>query len=161
MGVIWTPWRLEFIVGPKPADCIFCVKPREARDRENYIVARGESVFVILNAYPYANGHLMVVPYEHVGSLEDVPAATAAEMMRLTQASISALRRAYAPDGFNIGANLGRAAGAGIADHCHLHVVPRWNGDSNFMGVLGQTRLIPELLADTFDRLTHAGLTPP
>src|SRR5688500_4599298 len=144
MEILWTPWRLGFIMGEKPAGCIFCDKPSQGRDRENYILARGPVAFIMLNAYPYNNGHLRVVPFAQVGAIEDLPPAALADLMRLTQCAVSALRRAMSPDGFNIGMNLGRVAGAGIADHVHLHVVPRWSGDTNFMPVLGQTRLIPE-----------------
>ncbi|MBI2939082.1 MAG: HIT domain-containing protein [Chloroflexi bacterium] len=158
---LWTPWRMEFIVSKKDGECIFCAKPREARDRENYILARGVHAYIILNAYPYNNGHLMAVPYAHVPTLEQLDPATAAELMALTQRSLVALRRALSPDGFNVGMNIGRAAGAGIADHVHLHVVPRWSGDTNFMPVIADTRLLPELLAATRERLMQAGIAEP
>jgi ATP adenylyltransferase len=158
VSILWTPWRLEFIVGVKPPGCIFCDKPREERDRENYILARGTEAFVLLNAYPYSTGHLMVVPYAHVSTVEELPTSTLTEMMELTRGSIAAIRRAMAPDGFNVGMNLGQAAGAGIADHIHLHVVPRWSGDTNFMPVLAETRLIPDVLASTYDKLVAAGI---
>lgn len=150
---------MDFIMSKKGDGCIFCTKPREQNDRENYILARGTHCFVILNAYPYNNGHLMVVPYAHVATLEQLDAATCAEMMELTKRCVAVLRRTMTPDGFNIGANIGSAAGAGIADHVHLHVVPRWVGDTNFMPVIGDTRLLPELLRSTYDRLQAGGLT--
>ncbi|HUE75505.1 MAG TPA: HIT domain-containing protein [Chloroflexota bacterium] len=145
-------------MGSKPPGCIFCEKPHEDRDRENYILARGIESFVLLNAYPYGNGHLMVVPYAHLATLEDLPTSTLTELMELTRTSIASLRRVMAPDGFNVGMNIGHAAGAGIADHVHLHVVPRWNGDTNFMPVLAETRLIPEMLTSTYDKLIDAGI---
>jgi len=159
--VKWTPWRLSFILGEKPRDCIFCTKVRENRDRENYILYRGAHNFLILNLYPYNNGHLMIVPYLHVPSLEDLPAEVAGELMRLLQHSLRVLRRALNPEGFNVGVNIGRVAGAGVADHVHLHVVPRWGGDTNFMPVLAGVRLIPELLDQTYDRLLAAGIATP
>ncbi len=158
MEVLWTPWRMEFIMGEKPAECIFCAKPAERRDRENYIVYRGERAYIILNAYPYNNGHLLVVPYAHVPSLEELDSAAAAEVMALAQRGIRALRRAMSPGGFNVGANIGQVAGAGIADHVHLHVVPRWSGDTNYMTIVGQVRMIPELLETTYDKLLAAGI---
>jgi ATP adenylyltransferase len=158
MQILWTPWRLSFIMGPKPSGCIFCDKPGESRDRENYILARGAEAFVILNAYPYNNGHLMIVPYAHTANVEDLSASVQAELMLWTTRAVGALKRAISPEGFNIGMNLGRVAGAGIADHLHLHVVPRWGGDTNFMPVLGETRLIPESLESTYDRLIAAGI---
>ncbi len=152
---------MKFILAKKTADCIFCEKPRQDRDRENYILHRGQHCFIILNAFPYTNGHLMVVPYAHVGDVLELAEEALTEMMQLVQQSVAALRKAMRPDGFNIGINLGHCAGAGIADHVHMHVVPRWAGDTNFMPVLGETRLIPELLSQTYDRLLAAGITLP
>ena len=148
-------------MGSKPAECIFCTKPQEQRDRENFILRRGHHGFIMLNAYPYNNGHLLIVPYAHVPTLEQLDEATAAELMLLTQRGISALRRAMSPEGFNVGANVGKAAGAGIADHVHIHIVPRWTGDTNFMPVVGSVRLIPELLECTYDKLIAAGIAQP
>lgn len=145
-------------MGPKPSDCIFCAKPTEQRDRENYILFRGRHGFIMLNAYPYSNGHLLVLPYDHRSTLEDLDEATAAELMLLTRRGIAALRRSMAPEGLNVGLNIGKAAGAGIADHVHMHIVPRWTGDTNFMPVLGGPRLVPELLETTYDRLLAAGI---
>ena len=155
---LWTPWRMAFIQGEKPTGCIFCTKLKENRDRANYILYRGQHNFIILNAYPYTSGHLMIVPFAHVPSLEDLGAAVTAEMMELTKRSLAALRKAEKPEGFNVGMNIGQAAGAGIADHVHLHVVPRWAGDNNFMPVIGNARLLPEVLESTYDKLIAAGI---
>lgn len=155
---LWTPWRMAFIQGEKPPECIFCTKPREKNDRANYILFRGDYNFIILNAFPYSSGHLMIVPYHHVPSLEELEPEVTAEMMELTKRSLAALRQAERPEAFNVGINIGKAAGAGIADHVHLHVVPRWVGDNNFMPVIGKTRLLPELLESTYDKLIAAGI---
>jgi ATP adenylyltransferase len=149
---------MGFIMGEKPKECIFCLKPAETRDRENFILYRGRRAFIILNAYPYNNGHLLIVPYDHVASLEDLDAETSAELMALVQRGIRALRALMSPNGFNVGANIGQSAGAGIADHGHIHVVPRWTGDTNFMPVVGSVRMIPELLETTYDKLLAAGI---
>lgn len=133
--------------------CIFCEKPKEQRDRENLIVARFERCFVILNAFPYNNGHLMVVPYRHVPSLLNLTDEELAELMKVTQISERVLRQALNPHGFNIGLNLGRCAGAGIEEHLHIHIVPRWHGDTNFMPVIADTKVLPELLSQTYEKL--------
>ncbi len=158
--LLWTPWRGRYVGGPKPSGCIFCALPAEGpeRDRDNGILFRAARCFGILNRFPYTSGHLMVVPYVHVGSLGELDPTTHAELLALVQRSIDALTRAMNPDGFNVGLNLGRAAGAGIADHLHIHVVPRWIGDSNFIPVLADTRLIPEDLPTTWDKLRAAGI---
>ena len=153
---LWAPWRLEYIQGPKPDECIFCARPEAGDDRAALVVHRGERCFAMLNAYPYSNGHLMVAPYEHVPSIEDLDAATAGEVMALAQESIGALREAYGPDGFNLGINQGKIAGAGVEDHVHLHVVPRWGGDTNFMPVIASTRVLPQSLEASYDDLTRA-----
>ena len=137
---------------PLPEGCLFCVQPR-SQDAEAHILHRGNRCYVIQNRFPYNNGHLMVVPYAHVASLEDLDAETLAELMALTQLSLRVLREAYSPQGFNIGMNLGSVAGAGVAGHIHLHIVPRWGGDTNYMTVVGQTRVIPEWLDQTYERL--------
>lgn len=154
MDHLFTPWRLPYLQGddPLPADCLFCVKPEET-DPEAHIVHRGEHCYVILNRFPYNNGHLMVVPYDHQGSLADLGAETSAELMALVQLSLEVLREAYGPEGYNVGANIGSAAGAGVADHVHMHVVPRWGGDTNFLTTVGQTRVIPEWMDQVYDRL--------
>jgi ATP adenylyltransferase len=123
------------------------------KDRENYILYRGDTCFIMLNLFPYTNGHLMIAPYRHEASIERLDDRSLYEMIALTRASVAALTRDLSPAGFNIGMNLGRVAGAGIADHLHMHVVPRWQGDTNFMSVLAETRLIPEDLDATYDRL--------
>lgn len=158
MEIKWTPWRMPYILGQKGGGCIFCHKAAQDEDRENLIVWRGEHCFVLLNLYPYNNGHLMVAPYAHVADLAGLDEGTAAEMTFLAQMSLRALRRALSPQGFNLGMNLGRLAGAGIVDHVHLHIVPRWMGDTNFMPVVGGTKLIPELLEDTYEKVRQAFL---
>ncbi len=152
MERLWAPWRDAYVSTPSEQveGCIFCVKPRENRDAENYIVHRAERVFVILNAYPYNNGHLMVVPYAHTGDLEQVEPATLADIMRVAQRCVHILRGAMRPEAFNMGMNLGRPAGAGIADHIHMHVVPRWTGDTNFMPVLADTRVLSQSLESSY-----------
>ena len=136
----------------KVAGCIFCIN-QEADDAEAYILHRGQTCYVILNRYPYNNGHLMIIPYAHVPSLEDLDIDTMGEMMKLTRTSLRVLREAYNPQGFNVGMNIGEAAGAGVTDHVHLHVVPRWGGDSNYITTIGWTRVIPEWLDRTYERL--------
>jgi ATP adenylyltransferase len=139
----------------KDEGCVFCQKLAQGpeQDRENYVLFRGRHTFVILNLYPYNNGHLMVLPYEHVGSLEELPLEVQAEMMHLVSYFVQLLRQAMNPAGFNIGINIGKAAGAGIDDHVHIHVVPRWHGDTNFMSVIADMRVIPEWLDTTYDKL--------
>jgi ATP adenylyltransferase len=155
MDHLWTPWRMAYLRGedPVPEGCIFCNKLKAEDDAAEHILTRGERAFVILNRYPYNNGHLMVVPYKHVASLEDLDAATRGELMDQVTRSLKALRAASKPDGFNIGVNIGQVAGAGVADHVHLHVVPRWGGDTNYMPIIGNTRVIPELLDETYRQL--------
>ena len=137
---------------PLPEKCLFCIKPR-SKDAEVHIVHRNRLCYVILNRFPYNNGHLMVVPYTHVATLEDLDTETLAELMMLTQLSLRILRETYDPQGFNIGLNIGEVAGAGVAGHVHLHIVPRWGGDTNYMTCLGETRVIPEWLDQTYERL--------
>jgi ATP adenylyltransferase len=146
----FTPWRMAYIKGPHDEGCILCQKPLEADDQKNLILFRAERCFVLLNLYPYNNGHVMVAPYAHVADLGALEAATACDLMALVQRCVRALQRAYSPHGFNIGMNLGRVAGAGIADHLHLHIVPRWQGDLNFMPLIGGTKMIPEMLEETY-----------
>lgn len=158
MEHLWSPWRMSYLQSGAPADggCIFCTKPAQDSDDDNLLVRRGASAYVLLNLYPYNNGHFMVVPYRHVASPEQLDAATLAEMLLLLNQGLAALRSAYSPQGFNIGMNVGAAAGAGIADHVHLHAVPRWAGDTNFMTVAAGTRVIPEDLRRTCLRLRAA-----
>jgi ATP adenylyltransferase len=154
---LWTPWRMAYIndQGAQREGCIFCTLPAEGEehDERNLILGRGERNFVILNAFPYNPGHLMVAPYRHVGDYLDLTREELAEATELTRTAINALKQVSAPHGFNVGMNLGTVAGAGIADHVHLHVVPRWGGDTNFMPVIGQTKVLPELLAETWAKL--------
>jgi ATP adenylyltransferase len=145
---------MDFVAAEKPQGCIFCLFPAESRDRENLIVGRSEHAFAILNRYPYNSGHLMVIPRRHTADLALLPEAEFFDVHRLLQASVAILSTAYSPDGFNVGMNLGRVAGAGIADHLHYHVVPRWSGDTNFMPVLGETKVLVEHLSACFERLT-------
>ena len=156
MKYLWAPWRLQYIKGPPMPDCIFCAFPREGRDRNRGILIQGRAAFVILNMYPYNSGHLMVVPHRHVADPVQLSDDEHLDMMHLTRAAIRALREVYRPAGFNIGMNIGHAAGAGIADHLHTHIVPRWVGDTNFMPILGETKVLPEELGVTYDRLAAA-----
>jgi ATP adenylyltransferase len=157
MDYLWTPWRYRYIADAKKDDrCIFCDALGAHDDRETLIVLHGTKNFIILNRYPYTNGHVMVVPYEHVADLASADAETLAEMMALAQRVQKALGKTYTPEGYNLGMNLGRAAGAGVTGHIHLHVLPRWGGDANFMTVTGETRVEPEDLATTYDRLHQA-----
>lgn len=149
---LWAPWRDAYVSTPaeQTSGCIFCEKPRQERDAENYILLRAEHVYVILNAYPYNNGHMMVVPYEHVGDLTAAAPPMLAEMMALSQRCVRVSRACLRQDGCNLGMNLGRPAGAGVADHIHLHIVPRWTGDTNFMPVLADTRVLSQALASSY-----------
>ena len=155
MDRLWSPWRLEYVTGKKQPGCVFCLDSRAegAPDQRSLIVHEGNTCYVILNLYPYNNGHLMVVPNRHVGSLAAATADELNEMMRLTRDAEIALTEAYQPQGINVGINLGRPAGAGVLDHIHVHLVPRWNGDTNFMSVIGNTRVLPEELGETKKRL--------
>lgn len=155
MEHLWAPWRMAYIdpSGAKEQGCIFCVKPEEDRDEENLILYRGARCFVLMNLFPYNNGHLMIAPYAHVPDIERLDAETLTEMMLTAQKSLAALRAAMRPDGFNMGINQGTVAGAGIADHVHFHVVPRWNGDTNFMPVLADTKVMPDYLQNTYRQL--------
>ena len=156
MKIMWAPWRIEYIRSPKHDGCIFCDFPKENRDKERLILYRGEHCFIIMNNYPYNPGHVMIAPYRHVGKWEDLTDQELLEMMQLSQLVIKALKRTMNPHGFNMGVNLGRVAGAGIDDHVHLHIVPRWNGDTNFMPVIADTKVIPESLEEAYDELKAA-----
>ncbi len=149
--ILWAPWRMKYIRSvDKPREgCVFCDAPNMS-DEEALILYRGRRAYVILNKYPYNTGHLMVVPYKHVPSLEDLDAETLGEIALLVNASLRALRRAYSPQGFNVGVNIGRAAGAGIEGHVHVHVVPRWSGDANYTLVVGGVKVIPQELSETY-----------
>jgi len=157
MNHLWSPWRMTYIQNHQHEDhCVFCDEPIQPDCAENLIVFRGKRAFVILNRYPYTSGHLMIVPFDHQPSLELLDAETRAELMELASQSIRVLQSEYAPQGFNLGINIGEAAGAGILGHVHLHVVPRWKGDTNFMSTLGDTRVLPEALEDTWRRIKTA-----
>ncbi len=160
MQRLWTPWRMAYIRDPerKTTGCLFCALAcrGDQDDRDSLILHRGELAFVVLNAYPYNPGHLMVVPFRHVAGFDELSADELDEVGRLSQRAVRALKVASGPHAFNIGINVGGLAGAGIADHIHQHVVPRWGGDTNFMPVIGHTRVLPELLEETYDRLSPA-----
>lgn len=157
MDYLFAPWRYAFVSEAHAAvGCIFCELPRAGDDEKVLIVHRGRHCFVVLNAYPYTSGHAMIVPFEHVDQLRLLPPPAAQEMMELTQKLESILRELYHPEGLNVGMNLGKAAGAGIAGHIHMHVLPRWVADANFITVVGETRVLPEDLATTFKRLKAA-----
>ena len=151
--ILWAPWRMEYILSSKEPGCIFCDKPQQSSDRENLIVHRGEHCFVIMNKYPYNNGHLMVVPYRHEAQVENLTGKENGEMMALLQAAVRALKQIMSPHGFNIGMNAGKTAGAGIDAHLHFHLVPRWEGDTNFMPITGNTKVVSEGLWETWEKL--------
>ena len=153
MEQIWAPWRMEYIEKPKANGCILCQKPKENNDEENFILYRGQSNFIILNAFPYISGHLMVVPYRHIANLQELTDDEAKEHFDIVKRGVKVLMEALKPAGFNIGLNIGKVAGAGIEGHLHTHIVPRWQGDSNFMTVLSSTRVISEALAATYEKL--------
>lgn len=153
MKQLWAPWRLQYILEGNPDECIFCVKPTEEKDRENLILYRGKHAFIIMNLFPYANSHLMVVPYQHSENLNGLDENVLLELMTLTKRSETILRQVFSPQGFNIGINLGKAAGAGIDEHLHIHIVPRWMGDTNFMPVIADIKVIPQHIRATYDLL--------
>jgi ATP adenylyltransferase len=152
MKVLWAPWRLKYITADKEEGCIFCKKPKEGNDKENLILYTGETSFIIMNRYPYSNGHLMTVPYKHTNSFSDLTQDERLDLMNLTAKCLDILQ-VIKPEGFNIGMNLGRTGGAGIDDHLHFHIVPRWSGDNNFMPVIGDIRVMPEYLEETYETL--------
>ena len=157
MDRLWTPWRYRYITHADPSEgCIFCVKAAQNEDAENYIVHRGKFNFVLLNLFPYTNGHIMIAPYAHIATLAATPQDALAEMMRLTRQAEVNLSAVYRPDGLNIGMNLGASAGAGVAGHIHMHVLPRWTGDANFMSTIGETRVLPEELPVTLRETREA-----
>ena len=154
MQTLWAPWRIEYILSEKPTGCIFCEKSTDAAtDERDFVLCRGKSAFVLMNIYPYNNGHLMVAPYAHVPSLTALPPDQLAEVFLLTQQCETVLRRTFQPEGFNIGLNLGKVAGAGIETHLHVHIVPRWNGDTNYMTAISSVRVIPQALEDAYRQL--------
>ena len=151
---LWTPWRMTYIrQGGRDEGCVLCELPAQGDDQANHILGRGEHVFAMLNAFPYNPGHLMVMPFRHVGEYGELPPDELGEMMAMTGTAIAALQAESGPHGFNLGMNLGRVGGAGIADHIHLHLVPRWGGDTNFMPIIAQTKVLPELLDETYEKL--------
>ena len=153
MEQLWAPWRIEYIERPKEGECILCQKPRENNDESNLILFRGQDNFVLLNAFPYNPGHLMIAPYRHVASLQDLTEDEAKEHFNIVKKSLALLEEVLKPTGFNVGLNIGKVAGAGIEGHLHTHIVPRWQGDANFMPVLSNTRIISEALASTYKKL--------
>jgi ATP adenylyltransferase len=157
MDFIWSPWRYDYLAsgGQKPPTCVFCVTDDRTHDAARLIAFRGTYNFIILNLFPYTSGHVMVAPYDHLNTIAAAKPEQLSEMMQLAQRSVAALQKLYKPDGFNVGMNLGSAAGAGIREHFHLHVVPRWIGDANFMTITGETRVLPEELQVTYRRISH------
>ena len=153
MEQLWAPWRVAYIESPKPTGCILCEKPKETADEANYILLRGKLNFVIMNAFPYNPGHLMVAPYRHIPTPEELTAAELQEHYEMVTRVVKILREAYIPNGFNTGMNIGKVAGAGIDGHIHSHIVPRWQGDTNFMPVIGDARVIPQALVETYNKL--------
>jgi ATP adenylyltransferase len=155
MDVLWSPWRHGYITGGAGASgCVFCdILKNSAPDEEQFILKRGKFNFVILNAYPYGTGHLLILPFEHIADLDAADKQTTDEMMDMMKRAQTALKEVYSPDGFNLGMNLGRSAGAGVAGHFHMHVLPRWTGDVNFLTAIGETRTMPESLAATYQKL--------
>jgi ATP adenylyltransferase len=160
MDYLWAPWRMPYILSDHDAPgCIFCEKPGEDHDVENGILYRGNTCFVMMNAYPYNPGHLMVIPYRHAGSLTELPDEELGELMVITKRSVAVLNDMMAPSGMNMGINQGRIAGAGIVDHVHQHIVPRWSGDTNFMTTVGHTRVLPEMVDEAYRQLAP-GFSP-
>lgn len=153
---LWAPWREALFTRPKPRGCIFCAAKRSSADRRNHVVARGRAAFAILNRYPYNNGHLMIAPYRHIGRFDALSDAEWLEMLHLSRTLLTRLAERLRPHGFNVGMNLGKVAGAGIPGHLHLHVVPRWNGDTNFMPLLGHAKVLSSSLDALYDVLRPA-----
>jgi len=154
MDYIWTPWRYAYVTAAqKTAECIFCDLPKSGDDEKAFIVYRGQLCYIVLNTFPYTPGHVMIVPFAHLDELQKLPADAAQEMMELSQRMEHVLRQLYNPDGINLGMNIGKAAGAGVAGHIHMHVLPRWVADANFLSVVGETRILPETLETTWKRM--------
>jgi ATP adenylyltransferase len=157
MENLWSPWRMKYIMaGENIGKCIFCAASELQDGFDNLIVHRGKTAYTILNRYPYTSGHVMIVPLAHVASIEELSVETRHEIIELINESLGILRKVYQPEGFNVGINMGSAAGAGISDHAHVHIVPRWAGDTNFMSTTGDTRVIPEDLEVTYKRISDA-----
>lgn len=155
MDYLWTPWRYQYVSAAPSGECLFCQKAAPGNDEQDLVVHRAPRSFVLLNLYPYTSGHLMVAPYAHVATLEEADAETLAEMMALTRLAEKHLRALYRPRGFNVGLNIGECAGAGVAGHLHIHVLPRWPGDTSFMTTVGEARVLPEALTITYEKLAR------
>jgi ATP adenylyltransferase len=153
MKQLWAPWRMEYIKSEKSEKCIFCSLPKENEDTKHYILHRGQSAFIIMNIFPYNSAHIMVSPFRHIGCMTKQDTQESKEITHLTQGCIEILRTVINPEGFNVGYNIGKAAGAGYDEHIHCHIVPRWTGDTNFMPVLGETKVHPEHLKTTYNKL--------
>ncbi len=159
MKILWAPWRAAYVSNAsknKQSSCIFCDAIKDKNDKENLVVYRGDKAYVILNKFPYNPGHVMVVPYRHISSIELLEEDESKELFSLVKKSVLVLKKVYSPEGFNIGMNIGRTAGAGVESHIHVHVVPRWNGDSNFMPVISSTKVISETLDNTYEKISKA-----
>ncbi|MGA2151326.1 MAG: HIT domain-containing protein [Geobacteraceae bacterium] len=153
MERIWAPWRIDYILNEKPSDCIFCVSSDQEQDRDRLILYRTGLSLVMLNRYPYNNGHMMIAPFRHTADMNELSIAEMLDLFAALRLCRNVLEKTAAPQGFNIGINLGKAAGAGVDDHIHIHIVPRWNGDTNFMSVIGDVRIMPENLLNTYEKL--------
>lgn len=153
MKTLWAPWRMEYILGKKEPECIFCSYPKRNNDRESLILYRSAHNFVMINKYPYNNGHIMVVPYIHTSTIDNLTDEILLDFMKVTQHSLKSFKEIFRPEGVNIGINIGAVAGAGLEEHVHLHMVPRWAGDTSFMSVFGEIRVIPEYIMETYDKL--------
>jgi ATP adenylyltransferase len=156
MDTLWAPWRMEYILKAKEGKedpCIFCSRIAQKTDQQNLILWRGKTAFIIMNRFPYNNGHLMVVPYQHTGNMDDLQTEEQLELFQLLQLAATSLEKVMRPHGFNIGMNLGRVAGAGVEDHLHFHIVPRWDGDTNFMPIISHTKVVSEALDKSFEKL--------
>ena len=157
MKVLWAPWRMDYILSDKSSQgCIFCELPKQDTDRDNLILYRSSQTFVIMNRYPYNNGHVMVVPYSHIATLDSMDDDTMLDFMKMTKHAVRSIRNAFMPEGFNMGINIGKIAGAGMEEHLHLHIVPRWAGDTSFMTVFDEIRVTPEHVLSTYDKLYAA-----
>lgn len=154
MEQLWAPWRIRYILGEKETGCFFCRKSQESDDAKNHVILRERNCFALLNTFPYNAGHLMIAPYKHTAEIDDLSEQELSDIMALTRRCKQLLQRAMKPNGFNIGFNLGRSAGAGVLDHVHLHVVPRWDGDTNFMPVLADTHVVPQALNEIYEKLS-------
>ncbi len=151
--ILWAPWRIKYILGKKSKGCIFCKAVKSKNDKKNMVLERKKHCFVMLNKYPYNNGHLMIIPYKHTGKIEDIDTDTLTEMMETVQEYVKKMKKIMKAEGFNIGINIGRIAGAGIDEHVHLHIVPRWSGDNNFMPVIGKIKVISESFDSVYEKL--------